>query len=115
MKRERKQQFVVAKVDRDYLDMDGEMPEWTYDHLEEIGWFDDYDTVDFNRRMVADSEKMRFRIRDDDGEVYFGGWLLNDDYALIQAAVLHWATGDSGATEIQVRRNSDEDWRNEIA
>jgi hypothetical protein len=50
----------------------------------------------------------RFRIRDDDGEVYYGG-VADDAAARDDEApgglytALQWATHDAGATDLQVR------------
>jgi hypothetical protein len=57
-------------------------------------------------------EKTRFRVLDDDGEVYYGGWLYNDEACINQQIVLAWAEHDAGATEIQVKRN--DEWTTEI-
>lgn len=49
------------------------------------------------RRPVA--ERLRWRVLDDDGEVYYGGW--SDEGEVF--GPLDFATADAGATEIQYR------------
>lgn len=110
----------VIKIDKDYINSDlnkvlsDPLPtrvglEWTATPGV------DYDYA-FNSHAVApDSipfEKMRFRILDDDGEVYYGGWLYNDVEGTNQFVVLKWAERDAGATEIQVKKN--DEWVTEI-
>lgn len=50
------------------------------------------------------SEKTTFKLYDDDGELYYEGWLHNDDHAIVQQFVLRWAEVDSGCTTIKVHR-----------
>lgn len=57
-------------------------------------------------------DQVRFRCKDDDGEVYYGGWLLNDHDGLVQYAVLEWAQRDAGCTTIEVKINGK--WVQEI-
>lgn len=49
------------------------------------------------------SPKTTFKLYDDDGELYYEGWLLNDDECLVQQFVLAWAEADSGCTVIKVK------------
>ena len=54
-----------------------------------------------------------FRLKDDDGEVYYEGTLHDDDECLNQEAALSWGAGDSGCTTVEVLR--DGEWKQEIA
>lgn len=52
--------------------------------------------------------RIRFRIRDDDGEVYYGGWWDGSDIdsgpgSLYEA--LSWAVWDAGAVDLQLHAN----------
>lgn len=53
-----------------------------------------------------------FRLYDDDGELYYSGWLKDDSWAMVQQFVLAWAMADSGCTTITVKR--DGKWVQEI-
>lgn len=46
--------------------------------------------------------KTRFKMYDDDGELYYEGWLHNDDECLNQLAALSYAKRDAGCTTIKV-------------
>ncbi len=56
---------------------------------------------------------VRFRMKDDDGEVYYGGELHDDDECLNQEAALSYGMGDAGCTTIEVKR--DGEWVLEIS
>lgn len=56
---------------------------------------------------------VRFRLLDDDREVYYGGWLHDDDECENQSACLYWGMYDSGCTIIEVKREGQ--WVQEIA
>lgn len=47
-------------------------------------------------------ERTKFQLYDDDGELYYAGWLLNDDQGIVQQFVLSWGQSDSGCTTIYV-------------
>lgn len=114
------QGIVVIKIDKDYITADCnrvlDEPLATRVGLE---WNAvpglDYDYA-FNSHAVApDSvpfEKTRFRLLDDDREVYYGGWLYNDVQGTNQFVALKWAEHDAGCTEIQVKKN--DEWVTEI-
>jgi hypothetical protein len=54
---------------------------------------------------------VRFRLLDDDGEVYYEGWLNNDSEGLNQQAALEFGRADAGCTTIQVQTK---EWKQEI-
>jgi hypothetical protein len=98
--------MIIAQIDRDYITNPKE------GLLSRVGkeWF-----VSSNPDERADyeTEKTRFRCKDDDGEIYYGGWLLNDSECIAQQIVLEWARVDAGCTTIEVK--IDEEWKQEIS
>lgn len=62
--------------------------------------------------LPTTTEKTRFRMKDDDGNVYYGGWLHNDELGLNQQAALAFGMGDAGCTTIEIKLNNE--WRQEI-
>ena len=100
----------VAVVDRVFpavSDCEDEVighTEWTTREVE--NYFGDEAPEEYPRT------KTRFRLKDDDGIVYFSGWLLNDDYCAVQQTVLSWAEWYAGCTTIEVRENGE--WKQEI-
>lgn len=52
----------------------------------------------------SNSGKIDFKLYDDDNELYYEGWLIDDDEAIVQQFVLRWAEADSGCTLIEVKR-----------
>lgn len=57
---------------------------------------------------------VRFRMKDDDGNVYYGGWLHNDPEGLNQQAALAYGMHDAGCTTIEVKDQGSRLWRQEI-
>lgn len=105
------QKVICAKVDHDYL-YDGEIISESYvGKTWEAALGVEYDNT-WVLHPVPDGPKMRFRLLDDDNEVYYGGWLLNDDECINQQIILDWAMHDSGAVIIQVKVNNE--WVQEI-
>lgn len=49
-----------------------------------------------------------FRMYDDDGELYYEGWLIDDDDAMVQSEVLRWGMWDSGCTTLKILNNNNE-------
>ena len=75
------------------------------------------DSIENSLHITLDlegAEKVRFRLLDDDNEVYYGGWLLDDSEATVQEAVLEWGKYDAGCTTIQVKYPDDTEWRTDI-
>jgi hypothetical protein len=101
---------VVARIDRDYIaegdDVKRIGSEWTVESIRDStgGVLD-----------LTDAHKVRFRLLDDDGEVYYGGWLLDDVDCFVQDAVLEWGKYDSGCTTIEVKDDKPgSNWRRDI-
>jgi hypothetical protein len=57
--------------------------------------------------------KVRFRLSDDDREVYYGGWLHDDPGCENQESALSYGTYDAGAVIIEVKRNGE--WEMDLA
>ena len=86
---------VVAKVTRDSISQ-GEFPtrvglEWTENEVANYA----FDKPEY-------TEKLSFRLKDDDGEIYYGGWLIDDGEGIIQSMILAWGMHDAGCTTIEV-------------
>jgi hypothetical protein len=95
--------LIVAKITKDYLDNNTSkqfefeaMPAWW-------GWEDFSLTTTELKMEEAVNGKTHFKLYDDDKELYFEGWLLNDNECLVQQFVLDWAKADAGCTEIHVQ------------
>lgn len=90
--------MVVAEIDKDYINTE---PESEYNRVgkkfEITGW---------GRVEIFGVDnippKVRFRCKDDDGEVYYGGWLYNDSECEVQEEVLRWCQNDAGCTTIEI-------------
>src|SRR4051794_3184771 len=102
---------IVAQIDKDHLWEPGDSTpsrvgmRWTIKASELLEMFPN--------SPVEGLSKTRFRVLDDDGIVYYGGWLYNDPDCAIQSQVSLWATHDSGAPRIQVK-DLDKKWVYEI-
>ena len=59
--------------------------------------------------------KTTFKLYDNDDELYYEGWLLNDEECIVQQFVLKWAEVDSGCTVITVYKDSEAGYVQEIA
>lgn len=108
----------VAKVDRDYLNEKWNREGGEHNNTSNVGvqWTvaELHQHSDFDERThTLPSDKTRFRLLDDDGEVYYGGWLLDDDGCNVQMIVLEWGTYDSGCTAIEIRSENNE-WVRDI-
>lgn len=104
--------MIVAKIDKDYLaDRDEQSTsrvgiEWTKEQIES-------NFLPDTKLVIHPDTKTRFRMKDDDGEVYYGGWLINDDECMVQRVLLQWGAHDAGCTTIEVKNENDE-WEAEI-
>lgn len=102
----------------------------TRDHLKEpsdpwpsrAGHGEDFSRVSLYAAIAGDTSeelpgdplpRIPFRLKDDDGEVYYSGWLNDDDECLNQSAALDYGMADAGCTSIEVKR--DDEWKVEIA
>lgn len=98
----------------------------TIDDKEPYGWIIDRDYITANSnpcyrvgvqskrwKDIDKTNKIRFRCKDDDGIVYYGGWLVENDACDAQDSVLEFTMGDAGCVEVQVKRNGK--WETEIS
>lgn len=96
---------IVAQIDKDHLWEPGDSVaskvgmRWVIPASDLLEMFPDASKIGLT--------KTRFRILDDDGIVYYGGWLYNDADCDIQLQVSQWAAADSGAPLIQVKDPND--------
>jgi hypothetical protein len=79
---------IYAKIDRDYIS-EG-------DETKRTG-------STWSTKAKLEGEKVRFRMKDDDGNVYYGGWLINDPHGIVQYDMLRWGENDAGCTTIEVK------------
>lgn len=94
--------MLVAKITRDYL--------LTESNASRVGleWKD----TQFPEVRNWPSDKVYFRLYDDDRILYYEGWLLNDEECEVQLALLNWGERDAGCTMIDVK--IDDKWIQEI-
>lgn len=109
--------FVVAEITRDHLyerwfkenrKYDGDSQAgrlFTYEALE--NWWDFPDEVEELHLTTNPNNKTKFKLYDDDDELYYSGWLYNDDQCIVQQFVLKWAEADSGCTTILIHNGSE--------
>ncbi len=104
---------ILAKIDKDHINRVDDSTDsrvgvtWLEDRVKLQTWFD-FDEIEF------DDAPTRFRCKDDDGEVYYGGWLYNDGQCIMQQIVERWAMNDAGCTVIEVKDINDR-WTQEIS
>jgi hypothetical protein len=97
------------KIDRDYIaDSQADSRVGYYGEMTGDGYYDPVEELPGDPLA-----KIRFRLLDDDGEVYYGGWLHDDDECLNQTEASRFGTYDAGAIWIEVKRNGE--WVKEIA
>ena len=93
----------IAEIDMDYLAEADEVSRkvcWTHGALE------NWDGFGSNPKLEElDGKVKRFRLYDDDNELYYEGWLFDDDEAIVQTIVLDWGKHDSGCTTIKLWQN----------
>lgn len=58
-----------------------------------------------SEELPSDGPMVAFRLKDDDGEVYYEGELHDDDECLNQEAALSYGMNDAGCTTIEVKRD----------
>jgi hypothetical protein len=80
------------KIDRDYINK---------------GYESRVGSVGAEQYTTPEGEKIRFRMKDDDGNVYYGGWLNDDDECINQESALSYGAYDAGCTIIEVNRNGE--------
>jgi hypothetical protein len=98
---------IVAEIEYDWLEHQEYKRKFDYDAL--VAWWGWDDEIE----EPKEANKVKFRLYDDDDELYYTGWLYNDDQALVQQFVLDWAKADSGCTRIMVNIRG-KGWTQEI-
>lgn len=86
--------MVVAEIDKDYFgaDYDGSFSKKGHKFETSNTW-----------SIPLLTPRVRWRTKDDDGELCYGGWLLNDSEGDVQLEVLRYCMADVGATIIEIR------------
>lgn len=115
--------IIVAKIDRDHdfeeMGDNSLIPsrvgkEFDYEALENWwGWGRTNDDGVLPEDELQQLPHTRFKLYDDDGNLYYEGWLYNDPQCLVQQFVLAWAESDVGCTTIKVRK-LDLTWEQQI-
>ncbi len=88
------------RIDRDYLWKEGDTTKSRVG-VASVGW-----------GYIENSTPIRFRCLDDDGVVYYGGSLVDDDECNGQEKALNFCMNDAGCTTIQVKYSNE--WVQEI-
>ena len=81
------------RIDRDYLWKEGDGTTKREGRCS-FGW----------EYLPEGLKKVRFRCSDDDGEKYYGGVLIDDDYGASQDRALAFCRNDAGCVKIEVKR-----------
>jgi len=97
----------LARIDRDYIAAGRVGYTWGPESIPMFFW--PYPVEPFELEKAP----TRFRLKDDDNEVYYGGWLYNDSECIMQQIVLAWAMRDAGCTVIEVKLGTE--WVQEIS
>lgn len=107
--------MVVAEIDKDYF---GNYlgPEYNrighkFEMLDRVPAYREGRTIKVDLD-TSDWSKVRWRTKDDDGVLMYGGWLLNDSECEVQLEVLRYCEHDVGATVIEI--HTDGKWVQEI-
>ena len=105
--------MIVARIDRDYINQqEAKDPHSPISSRVGLEW--DHESLPtYLEQTLECIPKVRFRTKDDDGVIYYGGWLLNDDHAYVQYIVQRWTERDAGCTIIEVKA-PDGKWYQEI-
>ena len=105
--------MIVARIDRDYINQqEAKDPHSPISSRVGLEW--DHESLTQQlESLIEFAPKVRFRTKDDDGVIYYGGWLLNDDQGEVQYLVQRWTERDAGCTTIEVKL-TDGKWHQEI-
>jgi len=91
-------------VDRDYIGPDAD-PELSLPSR--VGTRSE----SWTRAMKDDEQCVRFRLLDDDGNVYYGGYLVeSEDGETAGSTLLEWGMHDAGAVALEIREGPNEPW-----
>lgn len=101
--------FVVAEITKDHTyipEEDVNQVGRQFEYQAVLDWWGWNDLPDLDGWIPK--EETPFKLYDDDGELYYEGWLKNDDECIVQQFVLAWAQADSGCTTIKVQTGEKE-------
>lgn len=89
--------MVVAEIDRDYL--------WQRSDADpsRVGRKFEMTVAASYQLTQTGYTKVRWRTKDDDGDICYGGWLLNDSEGEVQQEILRYCQADVGATIIEIK------------
>lgn len=109
--------MLVAKLTHDHLDNKKDELEFTYEGFARFWaaqlFADNVDELGLSPEKLEQLPDTKFKLYDDDNELYYSGWLKDDGgELLVQQFVLAWAMADSGCTSIKTERNGE--WVQEI-
>jgi hypothetical protein len=107
------------RIDRDYINDDGIVPsrvgtQEEHSRIPVIAWVAGMQSERLPE-TGADGQPLplvRFRLLDDDEQVYYDGELHDDGEGLNQLAALRYGEGDAGCTIVEVKR--DGQWVREV-
>jgi len=105
---------ILARVTHDHLTPTSEVGRaFEYPAFVDYWARQNFGGFELSPNYLDDLTSRRFRLYDDDGELYYSGWLLDDDgELLVQQWVLAWGMAYAGCTTIKVFKNGK--WVQEI-
>lgn len=105
--------MVVAMITKDHLCESGDQAERVFEYQAMKNWYWDVEEMASEAEYEAMSRTL-FKLYDDDGELYYSGWLKNDDACIVQRFVLRWAEAHAGCTTILIYKDRPSGWVQEI-
>jgi hypothetical protein len=103
---------VTVIIDKDYINADAPEFDRTGTVLEEAPLYVIEKVMRVNPSIPAGDNMIKFKLFDDDGELYYEGRLTDDAECENQSAALRFGEADAGCTLIIVERNGQ--WVQEI-
>lgn len=116
--------LVVARIDQDHISADEpgfnqEGREFEYQTMklwyvgQNFGMQEAIDEVSSIEALKIDPVT-KFKLYDDDDELYYEGWLRNDPGCIVQMFVLAWGESYAGCTKITIYKNAEAGYVQEI-
>lgn len=107
--------MIVAEITKDHISADN--PEYnqegrTFDYDAMCDWWGWHDLPDIDGWLPK--AQTEFKLYDDDDELYYEGWLLNEDECIVQQFVQKWAESYAGCTTILVYKDAEAGYIQEI-
>lgn len=100
-------------IDKDFINADDPELDRSGTILEETPLFGIEKVLGVDPTLPASDNLVKFRLFDDDNELYYEGRLTDDDECENQSAALRFGEADAGAVTILVERNGQ--WIQEIS